>query len=115
MDCRSARLLLDFDRPQLQGTRPELEGDEVEALRTHLADCDACRSLAQDERAADDALSRAVKAVPVPDGLRDRLLARLSAERDAWWRRVLLRSAGVAAAVFLAVWGAMLWRSYHLP
>jgi hypothetical protein len=53
--------------------------------------------------------------VPVPDGLRERLLARLSAERDAWWRRALLRSAGVAAAVFLAVWGAMLWRSYHLP
>src|SRR5947209_6413570 len=100
MDCRTARLLLDFARP----LSTELEASEAEALHCHLADCSQCGALAQVERQADERLGQAVRDVPVPDGLRQRLLSRLAIERDAWYRRWLMRATGIAAAITLAVW-----------
>jgi hypothetical protein len=113
MDCRHARLLLDFTRPR--GT--ELEPTETEALETHLADCPECGAQARAERRFDEHLSRAVRDVPVPDGLRDRLVGRLSAARDAWYRRRLFRAAGVLAAAVLlaAVGGLLIWHESRRP
>jgi hypothetical protein len=106
MDCKHARLLLEFAHPRGK----ELEGGEAEALEGHLADCPECGALAHQERRLDDHLGRAVRAVPVPAGLRERLLNKLSVERDAWYRRLVLRTAGLvaaAAAVVLLVWGGL--------
>src|SRR5947209_7636374 len=98
MDCKNARLLLEFARP---GGR-ELEAADAEALHQHLAECSECAALAHDEQRADEHLGRAMRDVPVPAGLRERVLKRLSVERDAWYRRWLVRWAA-AAAVLLAV------------
>ena len=103
MDCRTARLLLHFARP----LTTELEASEVQALETHLADCPECRPLARAESRADDRIGEAMRAVPVPEGLRARLLAGLGAGRKAWYRRRSLQVGGglaAAAAVRLALW-----------
>ena len=59
MDCRTARLLLDFARP-----RPaELAAEEAAALEGHLTGCPECDSLARTERQldGDDALLAAYR------------------------------------------------------
>jgi hypothetical protein len=97
MDCKTARLFLNFVRP----LSTELETSDAEALHGHLADCPTCGPQAEAERLADDRIGQAMRAVPVPDGLRDRLLARLAAERDARHWRWLRWGSGVAAALLL--------------
>jgi hypothetical protein len=103
MDCKTARLLLDLARPHAA----ELHPSEAGALHGHLAGCPECDSLARGERQLDDHVGRAVRNVPVPDGLRDRLLQRLGARRRAWYAsRVGPAAAGLAAAaaVLFALW-----------
>jgi hypothetical protein len=114
MECRTARLLLELARP----LPTELEAGEAEALWKHLATCADCGALARSDRAADDRLGQAMRAVPVPAGLRGRLLARLEAERGAWYRRRLVRGAGAlaaAAGVVFAVGLALGWWDRRLP
>ena len=110
MDCRTARFLLDFSRPLTK----ELEETEAEALQDHLADYSECGALAQAERTADHHLGQAMRGVPVPEGLHERLLQRLDAERRPRDRRRWLRRlAGLAAAacLVLGVWGLVGWRN----
>jgi anti-sigma factor (TIGR02949 family) len=105
MDCKDARLLLEFARP---GDK-ELDHDEAEALKQHLADCPDCATLAQAEQRADEHIGRAMRDVPVPDGLRERVLQKLAAERVPWYRRWPVRIAG-AAALLLVVGGlGLIW------
>jgi hypothetical protein len=102
MDCRTARLLLDFQRPRAG----ELPADEAAELERHLAGCPECDAAWRAERRLDDHLGRAVRDVPVPDGLRERLLGRLKEERAAVLRRQVAwaaRGAAVAAALLLGV------------
>ncbi len=110
MDCKTARLLLDFDRPGAS----ELERADADALEGHLAACPQCEALAQADRPFDAALGHAMRQVEVPDGLRAQLLARLEAERGAWYRRWYghgFRALAAAAALLLLVWGWWYWRS----
>src|SRR5262245_9514970 len=106
MDCRSARLLLHFQRP----TAAELEPADAQALALHLGRCSACAALARGEDLFDKHLGRAMLNVPVPEGLKARLEERLKAERSDWYRRwagYVVR--GVAAAVILLLAG---WAVY---
>ncbi len=105
MDCKTARLLLLFAQP----LPTELEASEAEALESHLADCPECGPLAQAERQTDASLGRAMREVPVPADLRSRLLARLDAERGAWYRRRSARILTAAAALGLVVWLGLSW------
>lgn len=109
MDCKTARLLIDFARPWA----PELPRTETDALDLHLAACSECDALARAERQADEHLAPVMRDVPVPAGLRDRVLARLQAERGDRQRRWLAwgaRSGLAAAAVLLLAWlGFSLW------
>src|SRR5947209_5969151 len=50
MDCRTARLLLEFARPRAG----ELQGSDADALEGHLLACAECESLARLERLADE-------------------------------------------------------------
>jgi hypothetical protein len=100
MDCRSARLLLHFAGPPRP---PELDPDEAEALRAHLADCTDCAALAEAERRADEHLGKAMRAVAVPDGLRERLRQRLAEPPVVWYRRRLTQTLVAAAAVLVAL------------
>jgi len=100
MDCKTARLLLNFARP----SAGELGTSEAEELDYHLAACSACDVVARAERQADKQFTQAMLAVPIPLGLRERLLRRLEAERAGWYGRWLLRSVAAAAALFVALW-----------
>jgi hypothetical protein len=99
MDCNHARLLLEVAHP----IATELDARETEQLAAHLASCPDCGALAENDRLADEQLAKVMRDVPVPDGFKFRLLNRLNAERDAWYRRWLVRAGGVAAALVLAV------------
>ncbi len=110
MDCRTARLLLDYARPRSS----ELPVNEADALETHLAGCPECESLSRAERQLDAHLSRALCDVPVPDGLRSRLQTRLQAERGDRHRRLLAwgaRITAAAAVILVAVWLLLSWHS----
>jgi hypothetical protein len=105
MDCKNARLLLEFVHPG----SAELDAAEAEALHQHLAECPDCAAQAREERRADEHLGRAMRDVPVPAGLRERLLKRLTVERDRWYRRWIVRGVAAVAAV-AALWvGYLVW------
>jgi hypothetical protein len=95
MDCKTARLLMHFAGPA------ELDAAEAQVLEGHLNDCPGCQAGAEAERQLDAHLGQAVRDVPVPPGLRGALLTRLASERDAFYRRWLVRAAGVAALFVL--------------
>jgi hypothetical protein len=114
MDCKTARLLLEFTGPR----RPaELEAGDAAALESHLLGCPDCAGAARAERGADEVLGRAMRDVPVPAGLRTRLLTHLEAERDVRYRRRSQRWLGAgaaAAALVAALWlGFDSWRYHH--
>ncbi len=106
MDCKTARLLLPRD-PR------DLGPADRAGLEVHLASCADCTALAGPERAYDRKLAAAMKQVPVPAGLRDRILNRLAQERDARLRRRVRLAWGsaAAAALLLLSWGA--WALYY--
>jgi hypothetical protein len=110
MECRNARLLLEFARPGSS----ELDAVEAEALGQHLSECPDCSALAQFERRVDDHLGRAMRDVPVPSGLRERILGKLAGERSLRNRRWLLRASAAAAVLLLGLTGWYLWSS-NLP
>jgi hypothetical protein len=108
MDCKTARLLLDFARPQARELGPEEAGD----LESHLDRCSDCHGLARGQRQLDERLGRAMRLVEVPAGLRDQLLTRLESERGDWYRRRFARNARwavAAAAVLVVAWAAWHW------
>lgn len=114
MDCKTARMLLEFTRP----SAPELEADDAEALEAHLGVCADCDALARAERRLDAHLGAAMRRVEVPAGLRSRLLDRLAADRNALHRRWAghgVRALAAAAALLLAAAGVAQWRHAHRP
>lgn len=118
MDCKTARLLLDFVRSTGGGQATELDAVEWAAFEGHLSLCPECDALARSERAVDLAFRKAMTAVEVPAGLRNRLLNKLDAQRDDRHRRWLghaSRIVAAAAAIVLLVWGAQAWRWAQRP
>jgi len=113
MDCKTARLLLDFARPQAN----ELQAEEAGALQGHLDHCPDCHGLACNQHQFDGQLGKAMRQVEVPAGLRERLLDRLEVERGDWYRRRFAHTArlsvAAAAAVFLLGWAG--WWLIHRP
>jgi hypothetical protein len=112
MDCKTARLLLDFARPQAR----ELEAEEAQALESHLDRCPECHSQARSEREFDQHLGRAMRQVEVPAGLRDQLLARLESARGDWHRQRFAHAARLcvaAAALLLLAWSGWYWIRQH--
>jgi hypothetical protein len=106
MDCKSARLLLDFHRPRAGDLAP----DEAAELEGHLATCAECDAAARAQRGLDEHLGRAVRDVPLPAKLRERLLAGVRERHRAATLRKLAwaaRGAAVAATLLLAV--ALWW------
>jgi hypothetical protein len=110
MDCKTARLLLDFVRPHA----PEVDPTDAAELDRHLSGCPACAGLAAEERRLDDVLGRAMRRVEVPAGLAQQLHNRLEADRTErsrrWWGHGL-RAAVAAALLVGLVWGGWLvWK-----
>jgi hypothetical protein len=105
MDCRTARLLVDFQRPRAG----ELPPDEAQALECHLASCPECDAAVRAEHRFDEHIGPAVRDVPVPEGLRERLLSRLREERLAPIRRKLAWTARGIAVAAAALIGVLVW------
>jgi hypothetical protein len=113
MDCKTARLLLDFARPEAR----ELEAEEVAELQRHLDHCPDCHSQARSERQLDECLGKAMRQVEVPAGLREQLLARLESARGDWYRQRFahaVRLSAAAAVILLLCWAGWYWVREHL-
>ncbi len=95
MNCNHARLLLPF--------AGEIDAAAAEALREHLELCPDCADFADDEMRGDQALAQAMRAVPLPAGLKGRIAQRLHTRAIRRWASV----AAVAAALFLTA--GVLW------
>lgn len=106
MDCKTAMLLHESAGSRLA----ELDAVEAAALEQHLADCSDCARLVRSERAADDRLAGAMRAVPLPPGLRDRLLGRVTAEAGGRRRFFGPRTGWAAAAVVFAALVGLFWQ-----
>jgi hypothetical protein len=112
MDCKTARLLLDFARPEAR----ELEAEEAAALERHLDHCPECHSQAYNERQLDDRLGKAMRQVEIPTGLREQLLARLESARGDLNRQRFAHVARLcvaAAAMLLLCWSGWYWVLQH--
>src|SRR5262245_5275113 len=101
MDCANARLLLNFLR------NDEMDPAERSALLAHLEACPDCSAQAQSESQFDEALGRALRRMPVPAGLKGRLLAAVAARRPRHWPW----AAAAAALLLAASLGAYVWWS----
>src|SRR5262245_7563408 len=105
MDCKTARLLLEFARPG----HLELDPEESLALETHLRDCSDCGPIAQVERSLDEQLGHAMREVSIPADLRPRLLAHVAGARRSYYRRLAGRLSLAAAVLVAVVAGAAYW------
>jgi len=104
MDCETARQFLPFVTP----SGKDLDGAEAAELHSHLEQCSPCNALAMNTGRLDQHLGRAMRDVPVPAGMKGRILRRLGDQRAAVRRKWLKRAGtvvAVAAAMMLALWG----------
>jgi Protein of unknown function (DUF3379) len=99
MECRDAQFYLRFRRPG----RDELDTDVAAEVDQHLAGCPHCASESRWVASFDNAVSKAMRSVAVPAGLRERLITGISARRGAVLRRRAYRTAALAASLFLTV------------
>jgi hypothetical protein len=111
MNCHDARLLLAFARPQAS----ELDLAEKQLLDAHLSACPTCTAVAEEQRRVDERIGAVMRDVPVPDGLKERLLVRLANERSAVLRRRAKPWALAAAAAMLLALGIRQWNVAHPP
>ncbi len=106
MECRDAQFYLRLRRHAAE----ELGADVTASLEGHFATCAACAADARAAASFDHAVASAMRAVPVPAGLRDQLIAHVSAKQGLILRRKLYRSGvAVAAAVVLMLLGVSLF------
>ncbi len=97
MDCHDVRLLLTLHRREPE----QLDAVELEALECHIELCPGCQNWNRSEARFDVAVTSAVKNVPLPVGLKDKISGRLR-ETRAPRRKTWL---AVAAAFLLMVGG----------
>jgi hypothetical protein len=106
-----ARLLLEFTHPGGCELRPA----EAAALETHLHTCSECDAVARAERRVDEHIGRSMREVPLPVGLRQRVMDRLARDRSVAWRRWGLRAVGSAAALVLVGLSWWVWAALSVP
>jgi hypothetical protein len=99
MQCRDAQFYLRLRRHP----GDELGTDVTADLDRHLAGCVACAADAGRAAGFDRAVASALRAVPVPAGLRDKLLAQASTQHGGVIRRKVYRVAALAASLFVGV------------
>lgn len=99
MNCRDAQFYLRLRRQSADELGPELAAD----VDRHLTGCPDCAADALVRAGFDAAVAGAMQAVAIPAGLRERLVANLSAHRGADLRRKAYRTVALAASLFLTV------------
>lgn len=111
MDCNTARMLATFFGRQ----GSELAPEDATALGTHLASCSKCSAEVQFERTFDDRVTQAMMAVPVPAGLKAKLLDGVSTQHGNWYRQKAYYVVGMAASVLIAIGGVVAWQIGTAP
>ena len=107
MDCQQVQQLLVF----LERQSEDLDPVERAAVLQHLAKCPGCKTLADANHRADNVIGIALRDVPVPADLRQKVLKRLTAQRSRWpWKRA---SVAIAAMVLIAL--SIGWYMRPLP
>jgi anti-sigma factor RsiW len=97
---------------ELRGSRAsELPAEDAADLDLHLQSCPTCQRLVEIERKLDAPIAKAMRAVPVPLGLKSRILDQLATQRGAMHRRRFFYAAAAAACVVAAV-GLLVWKPY---
>ena len=99
MQCRDAQFYLRMRRHAAD----ELGPDVAAPLDQHLAVCPACAADASAVESFDRALASAMVAVPVPAGLRDRLLTSAAGKQGAVLRRKVYQGGALVAAAMLLI------------
>lgn len=100
MDCDTARHLLAFRRPSGPS---ELTPEDVAALDRHLAGCPGCAAVVGRQEGFDAAVGAAMRDVPVPAGLRGKLLKAAADREVTRFRRRVATYTAAAATALLAV------------
>jgi len=93
----------------------ELAPEDAAALDAHLAGCPGCAAAVRFERAFDDRVAKAMLAVPVPAGLKAKLLDGVTARRASWYRQKAWSLAGLATAACLLIGGVVAYRISTAP
>jgi hypothetical protein len=79
MDCRQALQILEFDGGDAGGSLAEIySAEERAAAEAHLESCPACARTVANRQDLARTIGRVMRAVPIPRGAQQRLLARLS-------------------------------------
>jgi len=99
MECRDAQFYLRLRRHAAD----ELGADVTAPLDAHLATCIACAAAGRAAANFDRAVSTAMLSVPVPSGLRERLITQAARVQGAALRRTAFRYGGLVAAALLMV------------
>lgn len=79
MDCQTALQLLEMHPHEV----PSWRSADQDAVEEHLAGCSLCQNAAAEIHEWDTRLLSAMTSVPVPEGLRERLLAQLAMSTPA--------------------------------
>lgn len=111
MDCNTARMLTTFFGRQ----GSELAPEDAAALNAHIASCSKCAVEVQFERAFDDRVTKAMLAVPVPVGLKSKLLDGVATQHAGWYRQKAYYAVGMAASVLIAIGGIIAWQMGTAP
>lgn len=97
MQCRDAQFYLRLRRHAAD----ELGPDVAASLDAHLTGCPACAADARAVLSFDRAVANAMVSVPVPTGLRDRLLTTAAGKQGAILRRKVYQGGGLVVAALL--------------
>ena len=107
MDCQKVQQLLVF----LDRKSEDFDAVERDAVLQHLAKCPACQALAESERRADEVMGSAMREVPVPADLQQKVMKRLSAQQPRLpWKRGIT---AIAAMVLIGL--SVGWYLQPLP
>jgi hypothetical protein len=99
MECRDAQFYLRLRRHAAD----ELGADVTAPLDSHLATCSLCGAEARAAVSFDRALASAMRAVPVPSGLRERLITQAARAQGVALRNKALRAGGMVVAAILII------------
>lgn len=99
MECRDAQFYLRLRRHATDELGPDVAG----TLEGHLATCPACAADARAALSFERAMTAAMRAVPVPSGLREKLFTQAASAHGAALRRQVYRYGGLVTAAVLLI------------
>lgn len=99
MECRDAQFYLRLRRHAAD----ELGSDVTASLNDHLAGCEACAAEARNTASFDRLMAAAMQAVPVPSGLRDRLVTQGAKQQGAAFRQKAYRGGALVGAALVVI------------